>query len=66
MAIWILLQGIAAHMELSVEELVEYYRTVKRDSEALNHCLQLPEMLEHNARVLVLQSASRCPWYAMD
>jgi hypothetical protein len=34
-----------AHMELSPDELVEYHSNVKRDSEALNQCLQSPKSL---------------------
>jgi hypothetical protein len=45
--------SVTAHQELSPDELVEYHRIVKRNSEALNRCLQSPDMHEHHARMLV-------------
>jgi hypothetical protein len=45
--------NVAAHQELSPDELVEYHRIAKRNSEALNRCLQYPDMHEHHARMLV-------------
>ena len=48
----LLLTQVTAHLELTPDELVEYYHNLKRDSHALSRCLKSPHMREHNARML--------------
>jgi hypothetical protein len=51
-ALIIFFAHVAAHVELSSEDLAVYHSKLKRDSEALNQCLQSPEMREHNVHML--------------
>jgi hypothetical protein len=52
MALLVLFVNVAAHVELSLENLAVYHSKIKRDSEALTQCLRSPEMCEHNAHML--------------
>ena len=56
LACFLLFSHVTAHLDLTRDELVEYYRDIKRDGEALSRCLKSPAMREHNARMLVHQN----------
>jgi hypothetical protein len=51
-ALLLLLTHVAAHMELSLEELVDYHKDIKRDSEALSNCMKSPDMREQTVLML--------------
>jgi hypothetical protein len=51
-ALLLLVGQVTAHLELSGDELVDYYRNIRRDSDALSKCLKSPGMQEHNARAM--------------
>lgn len=52
----LLITQVTAHLHLSSDELVDYHRQIKRDSEALSKCLKSPAMQEHNARMLTYRN----------
>jgi hypothetical protein len=51
-ALLLLVGQVTADLELSGDELADYYRNIKRDSDALSECLKSPGMQEHNARAI--------------
>jgi hypothetical protein len=53
LALLVICPNVVAHQDLSSGELVQYHTNLKRDGEALNRCLESPEMREHNARMLI-------------
>jgi len=56
LACFLLFSHVTAHLDLTRDELVEYYRDIKRDGEALSRCLKSPAMREHTARMLAHQN----------
>ncbi|KAF2823189.1 aromatic compound dioxygenase [Ophiobolus disseminans] len=55
-ALFFLITQVTAHLDLSRDELIDYYRNIKRDNDALSRCLKSPIMQEHNARILAHQN----------